>query len=405
MGRPATPVGTYGVINVEKLPPTRAGKVRYRASSYFRMADGTLRLVRRQASTKGQATTRLKEALRELETETRDGDISKDTRFYHVVELWLEEIAQEAELGNLSPTTVSLYRRALKNWALPSLGQLRCREVLVTRCDKVVKKARAKASYDTAKTVKAALSGACDYAVRNGGMDANPIRSVGRMSRGKQKEVVTLSAPQRADLLAKLRAYAPTRQVDARGRSLGARSRIWLDLPDLMEAMLSSGARIGEVLAILGPDVEPTVPTVAVTHHVVRVPGSGLERRELRKGNVGGLLLAVPQWSVPMWQRRKEAAGNNALFASFTGELLDPSNVINRLTEAVTAVGYEWVTSHVFRKTVGTVLDEADLPITAIADQLGNTPAVAERHYRKQRVANRGNAEALEAMMPAAAAP
>jgi len=47
--------------------------------------------------------------------------------------------------------------------------------------------------------------------------------------------------------------------------------------------------------------------------------------------------------------------------------------VINRLTEAVTAVGYEWATSHVFRKTVGT-LDEADLPITAIADQLGNIP-------------------------------
>jgi len=267
----------------------------------------------------------------------------------------------------------------------------------------VIKKARAKASYDTAKVVKAALSGACDYAVRHGAMDANPVRSVGRMSRGKQKKVVTLSSAQRVDLLEKLRAYGPTRQVDACGRSLGARGRIWLDLPDLMEAMLSSGARIGEALAILGPDAEPAVPTVAVTHHVVRVPGAGLERRELRKGNVGGLLLAVPQWSVPMWQRRKEAAGNNALFASFTGELLDPSNVINRLTEAVTAVGYEWVTSHVFRKTVGTVLDEADLPITAIADQLGNTPAVAERHYRKQRVANLGNADALEAMMPAAA--
>ncbi|MEV5721335.1 hypothetical protein AB0L41_46385 [Amycolatopsis mediterranei] len=51
------------------------------------------------------------------------------------------------------------------------------------------------------------------------------------------------------------------------------------------------------------------------------------------------------------------------------------------------------------------MLDEADLPITAIGDQLGNTPAVAKRHYRKQRVANPGNAEALEAMMPAAATP
>jgi integrase len=119
--------------------------------------------------------------------------------------------------------------------------------------------------------------------------------------------------------------------------------------------------------------------------------------RTLAGRSRGGSARSLAKWATASaWDR---------LFASFTGELLDPSNVINRLTEAVTAVGYEWVTSHVFRKTVGTVLDEADLPITAIADQLGNTPAVAERHYRKQRVANLGNAEALEAMMPAAATP
>ncbi len=58
-----------------------------------------------------------------------------------------------------------------------------------------------------AKTVKAALPGACDYAVRHGAMDTNPVRSVGRMSRGKQKQVLSLSADQRVDLLTKLRAY------------------------------------------------------------------------------------------------------------------------------------------------------------------------------------------------------
>jgi hypothetical protein len=67
------------------------------------------------------------------------------------------------------------------------------------------------------------------------------------MSRGKQKQVLSLSADQRVDLLAKLRAYEPTRQVDACGRSLGTRGQVWLDLPDLTEAMLSSGARIEEV--------------------------------------------------------------------------------------------------------------------------------------------------------------
>ena len=62
-----------------------------------------------------------------------------------------------------------------------------------------------------------------------------------------------------------------------------------------------------------------------------------------------------------LWKRRKEAARDGILFASFTGQLLDPSNVINSIAEAMDAVGYGWDTSHVFRKTVGTVIDEAGL--------------------------------------------
>ena len=111
------------------------------------------------------------------------------------------------------------------------------------------------------------------------------------------------------------------------------------------------------------------------------------------------MLLALPQWSLPMWQRRKEAAKDGILFVSFTGQLLDPSNVINRIAETMDAVGYGWVTSHVSRKTVGTVIDEAGLSTTAIADQLGNTRAVAERHYCKRRVANQAHAAALENML------
>jgi hypothetical protein len=44
------------------------------------------------------------------------------------------------------------------------------------------------------------------------------------------------------------------------------------------------------------------------------------------------------------------------------------------------------------------VLDEADLPLSTIADQLGNTQKVADKHYRKRRVANEASAAALEDM-------
>ena len=87
----------------------------------------------------------------------------------------------------------------------------------MTRCDKVVKNARKKATYDTAKTVKAALSSVCDYAVRHGGVGTNPMRSVGRMTRGEEKTWVSLTVTQRVELLARLLAYGLTRQVDAKG--------------------------------------------------------------------------------------------------------------------------------------------------------------------------------------------
>jgi hypothetical protein len=107
-----------------------------------------------------------------------------------------------------------------------------------------------------------------------------------------------------------------------------------------MEAMLSTGIRIGEAIALIGPNVDPAAPTLEVTHHVIRVIGEGLVRRDQRKGDAEGLLLALPRWSVPMWQRRKDTAGDGPLFASFAGDLLDPSNVINRIAKAMEAVGY-----------------------------------------------------------------
>jgi integrase len=73
--------------------------------------------------------------------------------------------------------------------------------------------------------------------------------------------------------------------------------------------------------------------------------------------------------------------------------------VINRIGDTFDECGYDWVTSHVFRKTVATVLDEAGLSSGAVADQLGNTRAVAEKHYIARRVANGQAADALEGII------
>lgn len=163
--------------------------------------------------------------------------------------------------------------------------------------------------------------------------------------------------------------------------------------------MLATGVRLGELLALSGEQFDPHGADTRNHWHIIRITGQGLARRPKRKGNTGGLLLKVPNWSVPMFASRALAAGSGPPFSSARGGWLDPSNVINRIRDAFTGCGYGWVTSHVFRKTVATVLDEAGLPSGAVADQLGNTRAIAERHYIKRRVANPQSAAALEGIV------
>jgi integrase len=127
----------------------------------------------------------------------------------------------------------------------------------------------------------------------------------------------------------------------------------------------------------------------------VRIPG--------RKGNKPGVVLTVPDWAAPMFTRRKLAAGpDNPLFASLEGGWLDPSNTGNRLREALDQLGFVWVISHVGRKTVATLLDEAGLNVGEIADQLGNSRAATERHYIRRRSRNTKAATALDSIQPAA---
>ena len=46
--------------------------------------------------------------------------------------------------------------------------------------------------------------------------------------------------------------------------------------------------------------------------------------------------------------------------------------LISTVRTARGTAGFTWVTSHVFRKTCATILDEAGLSARAVADQLGH---------------------------------
>jgi integrase len=83
--------------------------------------------------------------------------------------------------------------------------------------------------------------------------------------------------------------------------------------------------------------------------------------------------LELPGWAVEMLRRRQGSARANEWNVVFTaplGGLRDPSNTQADLRVAFADAGYPWVTSHVYRKTVATLMDAAGLSARQAADQL-----------------------------------
>ncbi|EWM15225.1 tyrosine-type recombinase/integrase [Kutzneria sp. 744] len=61
------------------------------------------------------------------------------------------------------------------------------------------------------------------------------------------------------------------------------------------------------------------------------------------------------------------------------------------MREAFDAAGYPWVPSHVYRKTVASMMDDAGLTARAAADQLGHAQvSMTQNVYFKRKVAKTG---------------
>ncbi|MFO7193339.1 MAG: tyrosine-type recombinase/integrase [Thermocrispum agreste] len=143
---------------------------------------------------------------------------------------------------------------------------------------------------------------------------------------------------------------------------------------------------------------------VDIRYTVVCVKGQGLIRKPTSAA--GERTLPLPTWAVAMLRdRRKEAEANGLsgeapVLPSAEGGLHDPSNTMKVLREARGSEDFTWVTSHVFRKTAATVLDEAGLSARLIADLLSHSkPSMTQDVYLARKVVSPATAVALESLL------
>jgi integrase len=85
------------------------------------------------------------------------------------------------------------------------------------------------------------------------------------------------------------------------------------------------------------------------------------------------------------------------VFSDSLGGLRDPKNTRRDVRAALDRAGFDWVTSHSFRKTTATMLDEAGLSARVIADQLGHArPSMTQDVYMGRKAVDARVAAALE---------
>jgi hypothetical protein len=131
MGRPRTPIGTFGDITYVKMP---GGRVR--ARTRYRDDDGQLRRVSATGSSNKDALRSLKASLAQRANHVTTGEITRDSTFAKLVDVWLDDL----DLTNkLAPSTRALYERNMRQLVLPVFGSYALREITVRKVDQFIK--------------------------------------------------------------------------------------------------------------------------------------------------------------------------------------------------------------------------------------------------------------------------
>lgn len=197
--------------------------------------------------------------------------VTAETRLIDLANLWINGL--EAE-GRIEQTTINEYRRVLDNLVLPSVGGLKLREATTGRLDRLLLKLREQ-SVNRQRKAKVVLGAMLDIAVRHDAIPTNPARGTSRVHRPKQETWAL-----RVEDLVEIRA-AVRRWVNADRPGPKATG----DMPDIIDLMLATGCRIGEILALRWSDLdlEADLPTLTVSGTIKPETGKGTYRKTTPK--------------------------------------------------------------------------------------------------------------------------
>jgi len=372
-GRPPLRIGKHGKITREYL-----GSGVWVARCKVRDADGVTRRIERRGPADEHdkhgklSEDALVEALNSRRAPGDAGRIGLDTKITVLVEQHLTRLAEDGR----SPVTLSTYRFAAAKLA-KFVGSVRVGEATPARVDAAIRSMRTAHGPTMARQSKTILRGALQLAVMANALGSNPVRDVEPIALKRRPAGATaLSADQLRNLLTRLRADDYCRRND---------------LVDPITVLIATGLRRSELLALRWNDFDETKGTMTITGRVVRVAGEGLHRNDDTKTDAGRRTIPLPRFAVDALRERRThpyLGELTVIFPSTAGTLRDPNNFGKQWRKVRDQLGVPGVTTHSFRKTVATLIDEEGLSARVGADHLGHSKVsmTQDRYMSRGRV-------------------
>jgi integrase len=208
-------------------------------------------------------------------------------------------------------------------------------------------------------------------------LGSNPVRDVQAIkSKAKPKGAAALTGEKLRALLGKLRASDYCQEHD---------------LVDPITLLIATGLRRSELLGHRWSDFDEDAGTLTVRGEVVRVAGKGLERIDDTKTDAGRRTIPLPAFAIAALGDRRGRpylGEQTVIFPSTAGALRDPDNFAKQWRAARDELGVSEVTTHSFRKTLATLIDDEGMSARVGADHLGhaNVSMTQDRYMARGRV-------------------
>jgi integrase len=268
--------------------------------------------------------------------------ITINTTIGDLVDHWLHQLRTG---GRPASTTINEYERVLRYLVVPRLGGLQLGELTTGRFNDVLADlALAIQSVNRQRKAKVVAGAMFDAAVALGAMNHNPVRGSVSISRPKVT-ARPLTTDELDEVRAALRAWLGKERPGPKSSE---------DMADIIELMLTTGARIGEVLALRWRDIDLGTKTVEINATIKTESGLGTHRKPLPHPR----LVALPELAVQVLARRRCHVSDSpidAVFPTRNGTWQQVNNVERRWRQIRQEAGLDWMTPDMFCRGVPTL--------------------------------------------------